>query len=46
MKGRTPMKNRKPVELNSMAIEVTRRCNMACPHCLRGEAQGINIDTK
>ena len=46
MKGRTPMKNRKPVELYSMAIEVTRRCNMACPHCLRGEAQGINIDTK
>lgn len=36
----------KPLGLYSLAIEVTRRCNMACPHCLRGEAQGINIDTK
>ncbi len=24
-------------------IEVTRRCNMACAHCLRGDAQNLDI---
>lgn len=28
---------------NSVAIEVTRRCNMACAHCLRGEPQNMDI---
>lgn len=32
--------------VNSLVIEVTRRCNMGCAHCLRGEAQNINIDTR
>ena len=27
-------------------IEVTRRCNMSCKHCFRGQAQDIDIDTK
>lgn len=40
------MINNKPFGLYTLVIEVTRRCNMACPHCLRGEAQGVNIDTK
>ena len=29
--------------LNQLAIEVTRRCNMSCAHCLRGEAQNCDI---
>lgn len=29
---------------NTVIIEVTRRCNMRCPHCLRGDAQNIDID--
>ena len=24
-------------------IEVTRRCNMSCKHCLRGDAQNLDI---
>lgn len=26
-----------------LTIEVTRRCNMACKHCLRGDAQNLTI---
>lgn len=32
--------------LDSLVIEVTRRCNMNCAHCLRGEAQNMDIDYK
>lgn len=28
---------------SDLVIEVTRRCNMACSHCLRGKAENINI---
>lgn len=31
-------------ELYNLIIEVTRRCNMGCAHCLRGDAQNIDID--
>jgi MoaA/NifB/PqqE/SkfB family radical SAM enzyme len=31
--------------LSSLVLEVTRRCNMACPHCMRGDAQSIDIPT-
>lgn len=31
------------VYIENLMIEVTRRCNMACPHCLRGEAQDMDI---
>lgn len=27
-----------------LVIEITRRCNIACQHCLRGEAQNKDID--
>lgn len=30
---------------HDVCIEVTRRCNMSCPHCLRGDAQNIDLDT-
>ena len=27
-----------------LSIEITRRCNMSCAHCMRGDAQNIDID--
>ena len=32
------------VLFNTIIIETTRRCNMACPHCIRGDAQNVDID--
>lgn len=32
--------------VNSLILEVTRRCNMHCEHCLRGEAQNMDIDNE
>ena len=32
------------VIFNTVIIEVTRRCNMSCPHCLRGDAQNVDMD--
>lgn len=34
----------KKVEIYDLAIETTRRCNMKCAHCLRGNAQSLDID--
>ena len=31
---------------NSVFIEVTRRCNMCCALCLRGDAENIDIQEK
>lgn len=31
------------IQVNTLAIEVTRRCNMQCEHCLRGDAQNVDI---
>lgn len=31
------------IEVDYLNIEVTRKCNEKCDHCLRGEAQDINI---
>ncbi|MBR1862622.1 MAG: radical SAM protein [Ruminococcus sp.] len=31
---------------SKLVIELTRRCNMNCIHCLRGEQQNIDIDNK
>lgn len=31
------------VVFNQLIIEVTRRCNMECGHCLRGDAQNADI---
>ena len=30
--------------INSLTIELTRRCNTVCKHCVRGVAQNIDID--
>jgi hypothetical protein len=32
--------------VDDLFIEVTRRCNMQCPHCLRGEAENLEISEK
>ena len=32
------------LSIDNLIIEITRRCNMACAHCLRGDAQNIDID--
>lgn len=29
--------------VSELCIEVTRKCNMSCEHCLRGEQQNLNI---
>ena len=34
--------NRKPM-IQELILEVTRRCNMSCAHCLRGDAQALNM---
>lgn len=34
------------MEISNLVIEVTRKCNMACPHCLRGDAEKISFDYK
>ena len=32
------------LNIDSLIIEVTRKCNMQCEHCLRGAAQRKTID--
>jgi MoaA/NifB/PqqE/SkfB family radical SAM enzyme len=32
--------------LSNITLEVTRRCNMACDHCLRGDAQDMDMSTE
>lgn len=34
---------RKKITWNSVGIEITRKCNIQCEHCLRGEAQNIDL---
>lgn len=31
------------VQYYGLALEVTRRCNMSCKHCLRGDAQDVDM---
>ena len=28
----------------SLHVEITRRCNLQCPHCMKGDAQSVDID--
>lgn len=30
--------------LDYLVLEITRKCNMRCPHCLRGAAQPVEMD--
>jgi|GEM_PF-159418 len=36
----------KKLEIDELIIEITRRCNMACEHCLRSNAECTDIDEK
>lgn len=35
---------KKEVNMDCLVIEITRKCNMNCDHCLRGSAQDKDID--
>ena len=32
------------LHIDSLVIECTRRCNMTCEHCLRGDAEEVDVD--
>lgn len=32
--------------VDTVVIEITRRCNMCCTHCLRGDAEAVDIQKK
>ena len=32
------------LNIQDLAVEVTRRCNMACPHCMRGDAKNLDLN--
>jgi len=34
------------MEIYNAVIELTRRCNMTCWHCLRGDAENLDMDMK
>lgn len=34
------------INVYNLILEVTRKCNMACEHCLRGEAENVNMSNK
>lgn len=34
----------KTLNFSDLVIEITRKCNMKCKHCLRGDSQNIDID--
>lgn len=36
-------KKKEEISLGTLLLEVTRRCNMTCEHCLRGAAQPVNM---
>lgn len=37
---------KRTVIIRNIVVEVTRRCNMACSHCLRGDAENVNFDVE
>lgn len=37
------MKNMKRIFVEQLCLEITRRCNMGCGHCLRGDAQNMDV---
>ena len=32
------------LHLKHLLLEATRKCNMACPHCMRGDAEDLSMD--
>lgn len=37
------MEPKKTIGFSSVAFEITRKCNFACEHCIRGDAQETNM---
>jgi organic radical activating enzyme len=33
-----------PISIGSLVLEITRRCNMRCDHCMRGEAEALDMN--
>lgn len=49
--AKAPRSKQKPerkvgMYINELVIEVTRRCNLACQHCLRGNPQNVDISNE
>ena len=42
--GNVDVSKYRHIEIKDLMIEVTRKCNLQCAHCLRGDAQNININ--
>ena len=40
------LKMNKRYNYDSLTIEITRKCNLKCRHCMRGEAQNITLSTE
>ncbi len=38
------MQTKKCLNMQNFIVEVTRRCNMSCAHCLRGDAQDTDLN--
>ena len=36
----------KELYIKNLSIEITRRCNMSCAHCMRGDAEHVDIPLK
>lgn len=37
------MRENEKIAFGSLSVELTRRCNLKCEHCMRGDAQNIDI---
>lgn len=44
MKGGALVISKKRISVDMLGIEVTRKCNLKCKHCCRGEAQNLDIE--
>lgn len=40
------LKMNKRYNYDSLTVEITRKCNLKCRHCMRGEAQNITLSTE
>lgn len=34
------------IAIDHLLVEITRKCQLRCAHCLRGDAQNINMSPK
>lgn len=40
------MQMNKKIFIRAISLDITRKCNMNCPHCFRGEPEDENMSTK